>query len=293
MRKIWKLVKTTFSQWRHDQAPQMAAALAYYTIFSLAPLLIIVIAIAGTVFGEKVAKGELVMQLEQIVGKEATELIRIAVENTSQVDANQGIIPTLINIGVLLFGATIVFGQLQTSLNKIWEVKPKPGNSIKVFLRKRLLSFSMVLVIAFLLLVSLVVSTVLVIISNFFRDFIPGFTYLWEMLNLFVSFSLATLLFGLIYKVLPDAKIAWRDVGIGAVITAILFEFGKFLLGWYLRQTGLGSAYGAAGSLIVILTWVFYSAQILFLGAEFTKVYAQSYGKKIIPARYAMRISNH
>lgn len=271
----------------------MAAALAYYTVFSLAPLLIIVIAIAGAVFGEKAAQGELVRQIQQVVGKNAAEFIQVAIENTSNFDPDQGIFPTLLNIGILLFGATIVFAQLQTSLNKIWEVKPKPGNSIKLFLRKRLLSFSMVLAVAFLLLVSLVVSAVLAIISNYFSDLIPGFAYLWEFINFLISFGLATLLFALVYKVLPDAKIAWQDVGVGAIITAVLFEVGKALLGFYLSQMGVGSTYGAAGSLVVILTWVFYSAQILFLGAEFTKVYAKSYGKKIVPAKYAMRVSSN
>ncbi|MBE9128251.1 YihY/virulence factor BrkB family protein [Coleofasciculus sp. LEGE 07092] len=293
MRRILRLIKATFSQWQKDQASLMAAALAYYTVFSLAPLLIIVIAIAGAVFGEQAAQGELVRQIQEVVGKDAAEFIQVAIENTSNIEPDGGIFPTLLNIGILLFGATIVFAQLQTSLNKIWEVKLKPGNSIKLFLRKRILSFSMVLAVAFLLLVSLVVSAILAIINNYFRDLIPGFSYLWEFLNFLISFGLAILLFAMVYKVLPDAKIAWQDVGVGAIITAVLFEIGKALLGFYLGQMGVGSAYGAAGSLVVILTWVFYSAQILFLGAEFTKVYAKSYGKKIKPAHYAVRVSSN
>ncbi|AFZ18694.1 YihY/virulence factor BrkB family protein [Allocoleopsis franciscana] len=290
IRRIWLLLKITFSQWRQDQASLMAAALAYYTVFSLAPLLIIVIAIAGAVFGEQAAKGELVMQMQGLIGKEGAQLIQTAIENASQLDPSQGPIPTLINIVLLLSGASVIFGQLQQSLNRIWNVEPKPGNGIIDFLRKRLLSFSIVLVIGFLLLVSLVISTILVILGNYLRDLVPGFTYLWQLLNFLVSFGIVTLLFALIFKILPDAKIAWKDVWMGAALTALLFDIGKFLLGFYLGKTSLASAYGAAGSLVIILTWVFYSAQILFLGAEFTQVYVRSGGKEIAPAEYAMHV---
>ncbi|HEY9740814.1 MAG TPA: YihY/virulence factor BrkB family protein [Coleofasciculaceae cyanobacterium] len=288
---ILELLKATVSEWRRDQASLMAAALAYYTVFSLAPLLIIVIAIAGSVFGEQAAKGELVTQIQGVIGKDGAQLIQTAIENASQLDPSQGPIPTLINIGFLLSGATVVFGQLQNSLNRIWEVQPKPGNGIIQFLRKRFLSFSIVLVIAFLLLVSLVISTMLVILGNYLRGLIPGFTYLWQFLNFIVSFSIVTLLFAMIFKILPDAKIAWKDVWMGAAITAVLFNIGKSLLGLYLGHTSFASAYGAAGSLVIILTWVFYSAQILFLGAEFTQVYVKNYSKEIVPAEYAMRVS--
>jgi membrane protein len=271
----------------------MAAALAYYTIFSLAPLLIIVIAIAGSIFGEQAAKGELVMQIQGVIGKDGAQFIQTAIENASKLDPSQGPIPTLINIGFLLSGATVVFGQLQNSLNRIWEVQPKPGNGIKHFFRKRLLSFSMVLVIAFLLLVSLVISTMLTILGNYLRDLVPGFTYMWQVLNFFISFGIVTLLFAMVFKILPDAKIAWKDVWIGAAITAVLFDIGKSLLGFYLGHTSFASAYGAAGSLVIILTWVFYSAQILFLGAEFTQVYVRNYSKEIVPADYAMRVTQN
>jgi membrane protein len=290
IRRIWQLLKITFSQWRQDQASLMAAALAYYTVFSLAPLLIIVIAIAGTVFGEQAAKGELVMQMQGLIGKDGAQLIQTAIENASQLDPSQGPIPTLINISLLLSGASVIFGQLQKSLNRIWNVEPKPGHSILDFLRQRFLSFSMVLVIAFLLLVSLVISTILVILGNYLRDLVPGFTYLWQLLNFLVSFGIVTLLFAMMFKILPDAKIDWKDVWMGAALTALLFDIGKFLLGFYLGKTSLASAYGAAGSLVIILTWVFYSAQILFLGAEFTQVYVRSGGKEIAPADYAMRV---
>ncbi|MBD2013142.1 YihY/virulence factor BrkB family protein [Microcoleus sp. FACHB-53] len=290
IRRIWLLLKITFSQWRQDQASVMAAALAYYTVFSLAPLLIIVIAIAGAVFGEQAAKGELVMQMQGLIGKDGAQLIQTAIENASQLDPSQGPIPTLINIILLLSGASVIFGQLQQSLNRIWKVEPKPGNGIIDFVRQRLLSFSMVLVIAFLLLVSLVISTILVISGNYLRDLVPGFTYLWHLLNFFVSLGIVTLLFAMMFKILPDAKIAWKDVWMGAALTALLFDIGKFLLGLYLGKTSLASAYGAAGSLVIILTWVFYSAQILFLGAEFTQVYVRSGGQEIAPAEYAMRV---
>jgi membrane protein len=287
---ILGLLKVTVSQWRRDQASLMAAALAYYTVFSLAPLLIIVIAIAGAVFGEQAAKGELVTQIQGAIGKEAAQFIQTAIENASQLNPTRGLIPTLINIAVLFFGASVIFGQLQTSLNRIWDVQPKPGNSILHFLRKRFLSFSMVLVVAFLLLVSLVISTLLVILGNYFRDLIPGFTYLWQFLNFLISFGIVTLLFAMIFKILPDAKIAWKDVWMGAAITAVLFDIGKSLLGFYLGHTTFASVYGAAGSLAIILTWVFYSAQILFLGAEFTQVYVRKWGEEIVPDEYAIRI---
>jgi Predicted membrane protein len=288
---IWGLLKITYSQWQRDQASLMAAALAYYTVFSLAPLSIIVIAIAGSVFGEQAAKGELVAQIQDVIGRDGAQLIQTAIENASQLDPSQGPIPTLINIGVLLFGASVVFTQLQKSLNRIWELEVKPGNGIKHFLRKRLLSFSMVLVIAFLLLVSLVISTILVILGNYLRGLVPGFTYLWQVTNFFVSFGIVTLLFAMIFKILPDAKIAWRDVWMGAALTAVLFNIGKSLLGFYLGHTTFASAYGAAGSLVIILTWVFYSAQILFLGAEFTQVYVRKWGKEIIPADHAILVA--
>jgi membrane protein len=288
---IWGLLKITYSQWRRDQASLMAAALAYYTVFSLAPLSIIVIAIAGSVFGEQAAKGELVAQIQDVIGRDGAQLIQTAIENASQLDPSQGPIPTIINIGVLLFGASVVFTQLQKSLNRIWELEVKPGNGIKHFLRKRLLSFSMVLVIAFLLLVSLVISTILVILGNYLRGLVPGFTYLWQVTNFFVSFGIVTLLFAMIFKILPDANIAWKDVWMGAAITAVLFDIGKFLLGFYLGHTSLASAYGAAGSLVIILTWVFYSAQIMFLGAEFTQVYVRKWGKEIIPADHAILVA--
>lgn len=281
---IWLLLKTAFLQWRRDRASLMAAALAYYTVFSLAPLLIIIIGIAGAVFGEQAAKGEIVAQIQGAIGTDAAQLIQTAIENASYLDPSQGIIPTVINIGVLLFGASVVFNQLQTSLNRIWQVQPKPGNGIKHFLRKRLLSFSMVLIIAFLLLVSLVISTSLVILGSYLKGLVPGYAYLWQILNSLVSFILIALLFGMIYKILPDAQIAWRDVWMGAGIAATLFQIGKFLLGFYLGKAGLHSAYGAAGSLVSLLTWVFYAAQILFLGAEFTQVYVKTYSQQIAPA---------
>lgn len=290
IKTIWMLLKTTISQWRQDRASLMAAALAYYTVFSLAPLLVIAIALAGSIFGEKAAKGELVTQIQSLIGKDAAELIQAAIENASYLDPSQGIIPTLLNIGFLVLGASVVFNQLQKSLNIIWQVEPKAGNGIKHFLRKRLLSFSMVLAIAFLLLVSLVISTMLVILGTYLRTFVPGYTYLWQVLNFLISFGLVTLLFAMIYKILPDAKIAWGDVWIGAGIAAVLFEIGKSLLGFYLGKTGLTSAYGAAGSLVSILTWVFYSAQILFLGAEFSQVYQRSNAKEVIAADRAISV---
>ena len=276
------LLKETVTEWQKDKAPRLAAALAYYTVFSLAPLLIIVIAIVGAIFGEEAAKGEIVGQIQGLVGKEGAQAIEAAIQNANKPSANGGI-ASLISIVVLLFGATGVFAQLQDALNTVWEVKPKPGRGIKNFIKKRVLSFSAVLGIGFLLMVSLVVNAVLSGMSAYLSNLIPGAEFLWQILNFVISFIVISLLFALLYKYLPDVKIKWSDVSIGAIITALLFTIGKFALGFYLGRGSFGSTYGAAGSLVVLLAWVYYSAMILFFGAEFTQVYARKYGSKIVP----------
>lgn len=281
IKTILDLVKETFLEWNKDKASRLAAALAYYTVFSLAPLLIIVIAIAGSVFGEEAARGEIVGQIQGLVGRDGAQFIETAIENVSKPE--KGTIASVISLVVLLFGASGVFAELQDALNTIWEVQPKPGLGLLGFIRSRFLSFTMVLGIGFLLLVSLVVSTALTALINFFGNLLPGIDFLWQLANFILSFVVTTLLFGLIYKVLPDVKIAWGDVWIGATITSVLFSLGRFLLGQYLGNSSFGSTYGAAGSLVVILVWVYYAAQILFFGAEFTEVYARRYGSRIVP----------
>lgn len=287
---LFRLLKETFQEWQADKASRLAAALAYYTVFSLAPLLIMAIAIAGAIFGEEAAKGEIVGQIQGLVGTEGATVIETAIKNANQPEISG--IASLISVGVLLFGASGVFAQLQDALNTIWNVKAKPNKGVINFVRKRILSFSAVLGIGFLLLVSLVISAGLSALNKYMGNLIPGADFLWQILNLAVSFGIVTLLFALMYKFLPDAKIKWGDVWIGAMITALLFTIGKFALGLYLGRGSFGSTYGAAGSLVIILAWVYYSAQILFFGAEFTQVYAREYGSKIIPDKHAMRVTD-
>jgi membrane protein len=288
---ILRLFQETFQEWSEDKASRLAAALAYYTIFSIAPLLIIVIAIAGAVFGEEAARGEIVRQIQGLVGRDGAEFIEIAIRNASQ--PKTGAIASIISILLLLLGATGLFTELQDALNTIWEVKPKPGRAMKNVVRQRVLSFAMILGIGFLLLVTLVISTALTAIVGYFSNLLPGVDLIWRVVNFLLSFTVSTLLFGLIFKVLPDVKITWSDVLIGAAITSILFSLGRFLLGQYLGNNTFGSTYGAAGSLVVILAWVYYAAQILFFGAEFTQVYARRYGSGIRPTRNAVPLNNN
>lgn len=282
--KLWDLLKSTYTQWSDDEASQLAAALAFYTTISIAPLLVLVIAIVGIFLGEQAAQGQLQSQLQSIMGEQAAQFAETAIASTDK--PTVGGIASLLSLGVLLWGSTNVFTQLQNSLNAIWNVLPKPGRGVMGVIRDRLLSFGMVLGIGFLLLVSLILSSVLSAITSSFNQLLPGIPWLWQVLNYLVAFGVTTLLFALILKVMPDVKIAWRDVWIGAALTAILFTIGQFALSLYLGNQG--SAYGVAGSVVVFLLWVYYSAQILFFGAEFTQVYATRYGQGIEPTANAV-----
>ena len=290
IKAILDLFKETFAEWTKDKASRLAAALAYSMVFSLAPLLIIVIAIAGSVFGEEAARGEIVTQIQGLVGKEGAQFIETAINNANK--PTHGTIASLISVVVLIFGATWVFAELQDALNTIWEVQAKPERGFFNAIRTRFLSFAMVLGIGFLLLVSLVLSAGLTALISFFGNVLPGIDFLWQLANFVLSFVITTLLFGLMYKFLPDVKIAWSDVWIGAALTAVLFSIGRYLLGLYLGNGSFGSAYGAAGSLVIILAWVYYAAQILFFGAEFTQVYARKYGSQIVPAKNAVPLTD-
>lgn len=287
LKGVMALFKETFTQWLEHKAPRLAAALAYYMVFSLAPLLIIAIAIAGAIFGKDAARGEIVTQISGFVGQDAASVIEKAISNASQPDLSN--IASLISVAVLLFGASGVFAQLQDALNTIWGVQPRPGRVVRQFISKRILSFAMVVGLGFFVILSLILSATISALSQL--ELLPGFPWLWKFLSLAVSFGLVTLFFALVFKFLPDAKIAWSDVGMGAIMTSILFAIGRSLLGWYLGQTSFASTYGAAGSLIVLLAWVYYSAQILFLGAEFTEVYARKYGSHITPTRHSMKVT--
>lgn len=274
MRTVWVLLKDTYQQWSKDGASRLAAALAYYAAVSIAPLLVLIIAIVGLVFGAEAAQRELVGQVTNFMGRDGAEFIKLVVENADQ--PTVGGIASLLSLGVLLWGSTNVFSQLQESLNIIWNVRVNAENGIINLIRKRVLSFGMVVVIGFLLLISLVLSTVLATLAGSFGDSLPGPALLWGIVNWLISFLMTTFLFAMVYKYLPDVHVAWKDVWVGATVTALLFTVGKSLLGIYLgNQT---SSYGIAGSVVLFLLWVYYSAQILFFGAEFTQVYATRHG---------------
>ncbi len=283
------LLKDTFAEWQEDKAARLAAALAYYTAFSLAPLLIIVIAIAAVVFGQDAAQGEIVGQIQGLVGKEGAEAIQTMIENSRK--PAEGSIATIISLVILFFGASGVFNALQDALNTIWEVAPKPGRGVTAIVKDRFPSFAMVLGIGFLLLVSLVVSAALSALSNYLGHLLPSLKIVWPVVNFLFSFGVITVLFAMIYRTLPDVKIAWGDVWIGAAITSLLFAIGKAFIGLYLGNSSVGSTYGAAGSFVVLLLWLNYSAQILFFGAEFTQVYANRYGSRIEPSENAVLLT--
>jgi membrane protein len=288
-RAIRKLFSDAFTQWNEDKPFQLAAALSYYTLFSLAPLLVIAIAVAGLVFGQEAAQHQIVGAIQGIVGRQSAEAIQEMIKNAGA--RGSGITATLLGVGTLLIGAGGVVGQLQDSLNTIWGVAPKPGLGILGLLRARFFSLAMVLGLGFLLLVSLLVSAALTAALQFVGA--GGESVLWQGVEFVVSLGVITLLIALIYKVLPDVHMAWRDVLIGAAVTALLFTLGKFLIGLYLGSSATESAYGAAGSLVVVLVWVYYSALIFFFGAEFTQVYANTYGAGVTPDEHAVAVTDN
>jgi len=277
-----ELILTTARGWSEDKVPRLGAALAFYSVLSIAPLLLIAIAVAALVFGEQAASGQLVSQIEGMVGKEGAGAIQEMLKNAHKPGA--GPIAAVVGFGALLFAASGFFGQLQDAMNTIWEVQPKAGRGVLGFVKDRAVSFLMVLLTGFLLLASLILSTTVAASVSFAGNLAPGLRPLLQVGDTVASGVVVTLLFALIYKILPDAKIAWRDVWVGAGLTTVLFLVGKAGIGAYLGRSSYGSAYGAAGSLVVLLVWIYYSAQILFFGAEFTKVYADRYGSKIQPA---------
>ena len=289
-KEAFSLLKTTLFEWLDDQAPMLGAALAYYTVFSLAPLLIITIAIAGLVFGAEAAQGQIFDQLRGLLGDASGKAMEEIVQSASA-EPKTGVVATVIGLVTLLFGASGVFGQLQASLNIIWGVQPKPGRGILGIIRDRILSFGFILVVGFLLLVSLLLTAAIAFVGKQFGAMVPGMEALIQLFNSMLSLAVITLLFAMMFKILPDANIAWRDVWIGAFITALLFTLGKFALGFYLGRSGVASSYGAAGSLIVLLLWVYYSSQIVFFGAEFTQVYANRFGSHVTPSSNAIAVS--
>jgi len=273
------LAKETVTRWSEDRASTLAAALAYYSLFSLAPLVLIAVAVAGLVFGQQAAAGELYSQLAGLIGDAGAKALQDIVANLNQ-QRGEGILATIVGIATLIFGASGVFAQLQDSMNKIWKASPPTTNDFVEFLRVRLLSFSMVLGIGFLLLVSLILSAVLSAVSGYLGAFVPGGAAVGQALNATVSLVVVTVLFAMIYKLLPDTTVAWRDVWLGALVTSFLFTIGKFAIGFYLAKASVASSYGAAGSVVILLLWVYYSALILYVGAEFTHVYSLRLGSR-------------
>lgn len=287
-RSIGTLLKQTVSQWSEDEASRLAASLALYTLLSIAPLLVVAVSIAGLALGDEAARGEISQQISTVVGPQAGKAIEGLVANART--PSSGILSTVIGIVVGLFGASGVFGELQSALNRVWEVKPKPGRGIRGMLRDRFLSFSMVMGVAFLLLVSLVVSAGIAAVSGFFKGVLQ-LPFLWEAANLVISLGITAVLFALIFKLVPDVKIAWRDVWVGGIVTAVLFSIGRVALAWYVGRSATVSPFGAAGSLVALVVWVYYSAQILFFGAEFAQVYAARYGTRIVPSKNAVPVA--
>lgn len=285
---VWFLLKTTGTQWINDKCPQLGAALAYFTVFSLAPLVLILLAFFGLFFGSDHARDKIIEQLQYMIDPSGIQVIKDIA--TSAAKPQSGILATLLGIIVGLFGASGVFGQLQEALNTIWGVKAKPGAGLSAFLRARFLSFAMVAGVCFLLLVSLTVESVLRGLSTYLQNLLPGGHVLALLLFLILDVGVVIALFAMIFRFLPDIKIGWRDVWIGASLTGLLFVLGKFILGLYLGSGAAGSAYGAASSLITLLLWIYYSAQILLFGAEFTQVYTHSYGSRIEPEDHAVRV---
>jgi YihY family inner membrane protein len=276
----WQMITAAGKAWVDDYAPSMGAALSYYTLFSLAPLLLIVIAVAGMVFGQEAAQGEIVAQLRTIMGEEGA----VAVEGMLKAarEPAKSVVATIVGIAILLIGATAIFGELQSALDRIWRVPaPKNESGIWHLLRARLLSFGLVLGLGFLLIVSLVVSAALAALGKWWGGWFKNWDVFLEILNFAVSFGIFTLLFAMIYKIMPRAKISWRDVWTGAAVTALLFTIGKALIGLYLGKSSLASGFGAAGSLVVLLAWVYYSAQIFLFGGEYTWVYANRRGSHV------------
>lgn len=276
-RQVLSLCRQAIGAWVDDFAPSMGAAIAYYTAFSLAPLLVIVIAVSGAIFGREAVTGQITQQLADLIGGEGARLVQGLIASAS--DTERGLVAGTVSTLVLFVGATTVFAELQSALDRIWRVpeREKP-QGVWAILRARLLSFGLILGLAFLLMVSLVVGAAIAAMGKWVSGLMPGAEALLQALNILVSLSFSSVLFAMIFKFMPSTSVAWRDVWVGALVTAALFELGKLLIGLYLGKSGITESFQAAGSLVVLLAWVYYAAQIFLLGAEFTKVYAQAHG---------------
>jgi membrane protein len=288
-KKVLNTIKETFSEFIDDNAIKLSASLSYYTIFALPPLIIVIIALCGVFFGKEAVRGEIFGQINSLVGNVAALEIQNMIKNVNL--KNDNIFAATVGTITLLIGASGVFGEIQSSINYIWGLKAKPKRGLFKFFKNRLMSFSMIGVLGFLLIAGLIVNSVMDILNQRIMNNFPYIAvYVFYILNILIVFAITTSLFTIIFKTLPDGKVAMKDALVGASTTAILFLLGKFIIGFYLGRSDISSTYGAAGSVIIILLWVYYSAIILYLGAEFTKVYARNHGNKIIANDYAVLI---
>ena len=291
MAKWFNIIKQTFKEWSEDKASRLSAALAYYTVFSIPPLLVVAVGIASLFTDRQMIETNVVNQASALMGSQGGEAIQTILQSAEEPGDGE-LLPTLLGVALLLFGASGVFTQLQDAMNTIFGVKPAPGRGVLGLIKDRFFSFTMVLSIGFVLLVSLVLSTVLTTLGDFVGGLVSEAAILLWIVNFVISFGVITLLFALIFKTVPDVKLAWRDVLIGAALTALLFKIGEYALGFYFENSDPTSAFGAAGSIILLLLWVYYSAQIIFLGAEFTEVYAREAGSGIEVEEGAIAITD-
>jgi membrane protein len=286
-KRLWEVLKKSFKGFSNDRITKMSSSLSYYTLFSMAPLLIIIISLSGLFLGQDAAQGKIYDQLSNFIGSNAASQLQTMIQNASL--SGKSKFAAIIGIVTLIVGATTVFAQIQDTINYIWGIKPKPKKGWLNFLKNRFLSFSVIIGLAFLLLVSLTLSTIVDTFSASLKNYFPQITVvLLYVINTVITLLLTALIFGTIFKVLPDAKIRWRDVITGALTTAVLFMVAKFGISFYISKSNVGSTYGAAGSLVILLLWVYFSAMILYFGAEFTKAYAVEFGAAIHPDDYAV-----
>ncbi|MES2468018.1 MAG: YihY/virulence factor BrkB family protein [Verrucomicrobiota bacterium] len=290
-RHLLPLLKDAASDWIDDGAMRLSSSLAYYAIFSLAPLLVILISIAGLVFGEEAARGQLSQQIAVLAGRGAGDAIQAAVQSSAS-QKSGGVMATIVSTGLLLFGASTVFAELKDSLNIIWGVIVKPGRPFLTLMHDRFFSFSIVLAIGFLLLVSLVISVLLALLGKYMSMRFELPSAVWQAWDFIISFIVVTSLFALIFKLLPNVRLRWRDVWLGAVATSLLFTIGKLIIGYYLATTSIASSFGAAGSVVIVLAWIYYSACILFFGAEITKIFVRKFGPGIVPNSRAVLVDD-
>lgn len=287
--KVWRLIKAALADWDRDNVQRLSAALAFYTLFSLAPLLIILIAIAGAVFGRSAAEAEIVRQAGRQMGPQAARTIQAIITNASQA-GSQGTLAVVLGSIALAAGATAVFSELQEALNIIWDVKPRPGSSVHRILWRRFISFLIVIAAGVLLIGSLILSAAISWASTYAASWFHTSPVFWEAMNFLASFGAIAAVLTVVYRWLPDVKVEWKGALVGALVSAMLFTIGKSLLGLYLGRSGFASAYGAAGSLVIVLFWIYYSTQIVFLGAEFAEVWVNDYGSGVEPEQGAVAL---